>query len=82
MEEIRIDCAHQSAEELALVKEHAQLVYHANDLRILQSLEMKSTEKRKNTLFCTERYYIPILFIKMIIILYFSCLVYFPVWLK
>lgn len=31
MEEIRIDCAHQSAEELALAKEHAQLVYHAND---------------------------------------------------
>lgn len=31
MEEIRIDCVHQSAEELSLVKEHAQLVYHAND---------------------------------------------------
>lgn len=30
MEEIRIDCAHQSAEELALAKEHAQLVFRLN----------------------------------------------------
>lgn len=30
MEEIRIDCAHQSAEELALVKEHAELVFRLN----------------------------------------------------
>lgn len=30
MEEIRIDCAHQSAEELTLAKEHAQLVFRLN----------------------------------------------------
>jgi acetyltransferase-like isoleucine patch superfamily enzyme len=30
MEEIRIDCARQSAEELALAKEHAQLVFRLN----------------------------------------------------
>lgn len=30
MEETRIDCAHQSAEELALAKEHAQLVFRLN----------------------------------------------------
>lgn len=30
MEEVRIDCAHQSAEELALAKEHAQLVFRLN----------------------------------------------------
>lgn len=30
MEEIRIDCVLQSAEELALAKEHAQLVFRLN----------------------------------------------------
>lgn len=30
MEEIRIDCAHQSAEELALAKKYAQLVFRLN----------------------------------------------------
>lgn len=30
MEELRIDCAHQSAEEQALAKEQAQLVYRLN----------------------------------------------------
>ncbi len=30
MEEIRIDCAHQSAEELALAQEHTQLVFRLN----------------------------------------------------